>query len=101
MFREISKLEEISEVENILSKRKILNKLGILQLCRKLYHVHLHVSKSSSSSGNFKDFLLTMVAELRSAGCNATKNELQIKFPKDVLKISQNSQEKLSNGVPF
>ena len=42
-----------------------------------------------------------MAADLEPAGCNSTKNELEIKFPNVVLKILQSYQEKLCNEVPF
>ena len=101
VFWEISKLGEVSEVAYILRNRENLNKFGILQLCQKLYHVHLHISKSSSPSRNSKVFLPTLVTDLESAGRNATKNDFPIKFRKGVLKILQNSLEKLCDWVPF
>ena len=42
-----------------------------------------------------------MVTDLESAGRNATKNDFPIKFPKGVLKIFQNSLEKLCDWVPL
>ena len=52
----------------------------------------LEISKSS---------LLTAVAGLQSTVYNATKNELLTKFVKSALKLTENFQEVISNGVPF
>ena len=70
-------------------------------MCRKPFHIHLHVSNISSSPRDFNNFFRIMVADLEPAGCNSTKNELEIKFPNVVLKISQSYQEKPCNEVPF
>ena len=45
--------------------------------------------------------LLTTVADLESTVYNATKNELLTKFHKGALKLKENFQEMISNGVPF
>ena len=71
-----------------------------MQLFRDLYHTFgmfrkvalLEISKSP---------LLTAVAGLRSTVYNATKNELLTKFVKGALKLTENLQEMISNGVPF
>ena len=44
---------------------------------------------------------LTAVAALQSTVYNATKNEFLTKFSKSALKLTQNFQETISNGVPF
>ena len=48
-----------------------------------------------------KSPLLTAVAGLQSTVYNATKNELLTKFVKGALKLTENFQEIISNGVPF
>ena len=48
-----------------------------------------------------KSPLLTVVAGLQSTVYNATKNELLTKFVKGALKLIENFQEMISNGVPF
>ena len=48
-----------------------------------------------------KSPLLTAVAGLQSTVYNATKNELLTKFVKGVLKLTEDFQEMISNGVPF
>ena len=45
--------------------------------------------------------LLTVVAGLQSTVFNATKNELLTKFVKGALKLTENFQEMISNGVSF
>ena len=54
--------------------------------------VFLEVSKSPP---------LTTVAGLQSTVYNATKNELLTKLVKDALKLTENFQEMIFNGVPF
>ena len=44
--------------------------------------------------------LLTAVAGLQSTVYNATKNELLTKFVKGALKLTENFQEMISNGIP-
>ena len=48
-----------------------------------------------------RNSLLTGVPGWQSTRCNATTNELLTKFPKGLLKILENSQEELNNGVLF
>ena len=48
-----------------------------------------------------KRSLLTAVAGLQSTVNNGTKSELLTKFVKGVLKLTENFQEMISNGVPF
>ena len=48
-----------------------------------------------------KSPLLTAVAGLQSTVYSATKNELLTKFVKGALKVTENFQEMISNGVPF
>ena len=45
--------------------------------------------------------LSTAVAGLQSTAYNATKNELLTKFVKGALKLTENLQEMISNGIPF
>ena len=45
--------------------------------------------------------LLTAVAGLLTTVYNATKNELLTKFVKGALKLTENFQEMIANGVPF
>ena len=45
--------------------------------------------------------LLTAVAGLQSTVFNGTKKGLLTKFVKDVLKLTENFQEMISDGVPF
>ena len=45
--------------------------------------------------------LLTAVAGLQYTVCNATKNELFIKCLKGALRLTENFQEVISNGVPY
>ena len=45
--------------------------------------------------------LLTAVADLQSTVYNATKNEPLTKFVKGALKLTENFQEMISNGIPF
>ena len=45
--------------------------------------------------------LLTGVAGLQHTICKATKNELLTKFLKCALKLTENFQEVISNGVPY
>ena len=63
----------------------------ILQLCRKSCLVHWYLSKSSSSR-NFDELLFNRRSKLR-VYWNATKNKLQTKFLKNVLKISEISRK--------
>ena len=44
---------------------------------------------------------LAAVAGLQSTADNVTKNELLTKFVKGALKLTENFQEMISNGVPF
>ena len=48
-----------------------------------------------------KSPLLTVVAGLQSTVYNATKSELLTKFVKGALKLTENFQEMISNGVRF
>ena len=48
-----------------------------------------------------KSVLLTAVAGLQPTVYNATKNELLTQFVKGALKLTENFQEMISNGVPF
>ena len=48
-----------------------------------------------------KSVLLTAVAGLQLTVYNATKNELLTKFVEGALKLTENFQEMISNGVPF
>ena len=45
--------------------------------------------------------LLIAVAGLQSTVFNATKHELLTKIVKGALKLTENFQEMISNGVPF
>ena len=44
---------------------------------------------------------LEISRSLQSTVYNATKSELLTKFVKDALKLTENFQEMISNGVPF
>ena len=55
----------------------------------------------SGFSRNSKSPLLTAVAGLQSTVLNATKNEFLTKFVKGALKLTENLQEMISNGVAF
>ena len=48
-----------------------------------------------------KSVLLTAVVGLQPTVYNATKNELLTKFVKGALKLTENFQEMISNGVPL
>ena len=48
-----------------------------------------------------KSTLLTVIAGLQSTVYNTIKNELLTKFVKGALKLTENFQEMISNGVPF
>ena len=51
--------------------------------------------------GILRSPLLTAVAGLQSTVYNATKNELLTKFVEGALKLTENFQEMISNGIPF
>ena len=77
---------------------------------KKIFLFHNSVENSITSIGMFQKValkeiltspLLTAVACLHSAVCNAINNELLTKFLEGVLKLTEIFQEVTFNGVPF
>ena len=79
------------------------------QVARKIFLFYNSVENSITSIGMFQKValkeiltsLLTAVACLHSAVCNAIDNELLTKFLEGVLKLTEIFQEVTFNGVPF
>lgn len=80
------------------------------QVARKFFLFYNSVENSITSIGMFQKValkeiltspLLTAVACLHSAVCNAINNELLTKFLEGVLKLTEIFQEVTFNGVPF